>query len=117
MSSSSQRIASAVVVLMGLALAACALLPIFVLMTRKIGQVRREIASTKQGTLADVSSLVEESLSVSGVLLGKTMGKSDELSARFTSESRQLAELELRSVGLHAPPELVADARTPRPPA
>ena len=62
-----------------LALAAFALLPIFVLMTRKIGRVRREIASTKQGSLADISSLVEESLSVSGVLLGKTMGKGGEL--------------------------------------
>ena len=32
-----------------------------------------------QGTLADISSLVEESLSVSGVLLAKTMGQTDEL--------------------------------------
>jgi ATP-binding cassette subfamily B protein len=79
-----------------LALAAFALLPIFVLMTRKIGQVRREIASTKQGSLADISSLVEESLSVSGVLLGKTMGKGNELTDRFSFESRRLAELELR---------------------
>jgi ATP-binding cassette subfamily B protein len=79
-----------------LALAAFALLPIFVLMTRKIGRVRREIASTKQGSLADISSLVEESLSVSGVLLGKTMGKSSELTDRFSQESRRLAELELR---------------------
>jgi ATP-binding cassette, subfamily B, bacterial len=79
-----------------LALAAFALLPIFVLMTRKIGRVRREIASTKQGSLADISSLVEESLSVSGVLLGKTMGKGGELTDRFSQESRRLAELELR---------------------
>jgi ATP-binding cassette subfamily B protein len=79
-----------------LALAAFALLPIFVLMTRKIGRVRREIASTKQGSLADISSLVEESLSVSGVLLGKTMGKSGELTDTFSSESRRLAELEMR---------------------
>ena len=79
-----------------LALAAFALLPIFVLMTRKIGRVRREIASTKQGSLADISSLVEESLSVSGVLLGKTMGKSNELTENFSQESRRLAELEMR---------------------
>ncbi|MDX6567795.1 MAG: ATP-binding cassette, subfamily bacterial, partial [Gaiellales bacterium] len=79
-----------------LAVAAFALLPIFVLMTRKIGRVRREIASTKQGSLADISSLVEESLSVSGVLLGKTMGKGGELTDRFSQESRRLAELELR---------------------
>ena len=80
-----------------LAIAAFALLPIFVLMTRRIGRVRREIASTKQGSLADISSLVEESLSVSGVLLAKTMGQSDELTDRFSEESRRLADLELRS--------------------
>jgi ATP-binding cassette subfamily B protein len=79
-----------------LAVAAFALLPVFVLMTRKIGRVRREIASTKQGSLADISSLVEESLSVSGVLLGKTMGKSDDLTTSFSHESRRLAELELK---------------------
>jgi ATP-binding cassette subfamily B protein len=79
-----------------LAVAAFALLPVFVLMTRKIGRVRREIASTKQGSLADISSLVEESLSVSGVLLGKTMGKSDDLTTSFSQESRRLAELELK---------------------
>src|SRR3954453_22637140 len=56
-----------------LAAAAFALLPIFVLMTRRIGRLRKELTTTKQGTLADISALVEESLSVSGVLLAKTM--------------------------------------------
>jgi ATP-binding cassette subfamily B protein len=40
--------------------------------------------------------LVEESLSVSGVLLGKTMGRSPDLAERFTEESRTLADLEVR---------------------
>src|SRR5919108_1516372 len=56
-----------------LALAAFALLPVFVLMTRRIGAMRRRIAKTTQETMADISSLVQESLSVSGILLGKTM--------------------------------------------
>jgi ATP-binding cassette subfamily B protein len=79
-----------------LALAAFALLPIFVVLTRRIGKVRRAIATTKQGSLADLSSLVEESLSVSGVLLAKTMGRRATLTERFTSESSRLADLELR---------------------
>src|SRR4029077_2674277 len=41
--------------------------------------------------------LVEESLSVSGVMLGKTMGQGDVLTERFRTESARLAELELRS--------------------
>ena len=44
-----------------------------------------------------MSVLVEESLSVSGVLLGKTMGRSDELADRFTAESADLADLEVQS--------------------
>jgi ATP-binding cassette, subfamily B, bacterial len=80
-----------------LAVAAFALLPVFVLMTRRIGQKRRALTSTMQGTLADISTLVEESLSVSGVLLAKTMGQSDELTDRFVAESRLLADLEQRS--------------------
>ena len=49
-----------------LALFAFALIPIFVLLTRRVGNERRRIAKTTQETLADISSLVQESLSVSG---------------------------------------------------
>ncbi len=79
-----------------LTLASFAILPLFVWMTRRVGRVRRQITATKQGTMADMSSLVEESLSVSGVLLGKTMGQSGELSQRFREESGRLADLELK---------------------
>src|SRR5262249_60000667 len=75
---------------------AFALVPVFVLLTRRVGDERRKIASSTQETLADISSLVQESLSVSGVLLGKTMGRSDELADRFEGESRLLADLEVR---------------------
>ncbi len=73
------------------------LLPFFVALTRRVGNERKRITTQKQGRLADMSSLVQESLSVSGILLGKTMGRSDELAERFTTESRQLADLEVRS--------------------
>jgi len=73
------------------------LLPFFVWLTRRVGNERKRITSSKQGRLADMSSLVEESLSVSGILLGKTMGRSDELAKRFSAESEHLAELEVRS--------------------
>jgi ATP-binding cassette subfamily B protein len=73
------------------------LLPFFVALTRRVGNERKRITTQKQGRLADMSSLVEESLSVSGILLGKTMGRSDELADRFTAESHQLADLEVRS--------------------
>ncbi|MDX6549930.1 MAG: ATP-binding cassette, subfamily bacterial [Gaiellales bacterium] len=79
-----------------LTLASFAILPLFVWMTRRVGRVRKAITATKQGSLADISTLVEESLSVSGVLLAKTMGQTGELTGRFAEESRRLADLELR---------------------
>ena len=79
-----------------LALFAFALIPFFVLLTRRVGNERRRIAKTTQETLADISSLVQESLSVSGILLGKTMGRTDELADRFESDSLRLADLEVR---------------------
>src|SRR5689334_19784507 len=79
-----------------LAVFAFALIPIFVFLTRRVGKERREIAKTTQETLADISSLVQESLSVSGILLGKTMGRTNELADRFEGDSKRLAELEVR---------------------
>src|SRR5216117_2520989 len=79
-----------------LALFAFALIPLFALLTRRVGNERRRIAKTTQETLADISSLVQESLSVSGILLGKTMGRGDELADRFEDGSSQLADLEVR---------------------
>jgi ATP-binding cassette, subfamily B, bacterial len=80
-----------------LAVFSLALLPFFLWLTRKVGQERKRITSVRQSRLADMSTLVEESLSVSGILLGKTMGRGPELVRRFSGESAQLADLEVRS--------------------
>jgi len=80
-----------------LALFSFALLPFFVWLTRRVGVERRKITAIQQGRMADMTSLVEESLSVSGILLGKTMGRSGELVDRFTRESDELAGFEVRS--------------------
>jgi ATP-binding cassette, subfamily B, bacterial len=79
-----------------LALFAFALIPFFVLLTRRVGNERRRIAKTTQETLADISSLVQESLSVSGILLGKTMGRTNELADRFETDSLRLSDLEVK---------------------
>jgi ATP-binding cassette subfamily B protein len=79
-----------------LSLFAFALIPLFVLLTRRVGKERQRIAKTTQESLADISSLVQESLSVSGILLGKTMGRTEELADRFDRESMRLADLEVR---------------------
>jgi ATP-binding cassette subfamily B protein len=71
--------------------------PLFVYLTRRVGKVRRRITMTQQRRLADLSALVAESLSVSGIMLGKTMGRGGDLATRFTGESSEIAEFEVRS--------------------
>src|SRR5438309_8655415 len=73
-----------------LALFAFALIPLFVLLTRRVGTERRRIAMTTKETLADTSSLLQRSLSAYGIQLGKTMGRGDELADRFEGDSRRL---------------------------
>jgi ATP-binding cassette subfamily B protein len=80
-----------------LAAFALALLPLFVWLTKRVGDQRRKVTAERQASLADVSSIVQESLSVSGILLGKTMGRSADLALRFENESQRLAGLEVRS--------------------
>ncbi len=79
-----------------LAVFSLGLLPFFVVLTRRVGAQRKQITTTRQETIADMSSIVQESLSVSGILLGRTMGRSDALADRFGTESARLAELEVR---------------------
>jgi ATP-binding cassette, subfamily B, bacterial len=71
--------------------------PLFVWLTRRVGKARRTITTEQQRRLADLSALVAESLSVSGIMLGKTMGRGSDLANRFTSESHGIADLEVRS--------------------
>jgi ATP-binding cassette subfamily B protein len=80
-----------------LAVFALALLPLFVWLTKRVGAQRKKVTAERQASLADVSSIVQESLSVSGILLGKTMGRADDLAERFEGESKRLADLEVRS--------------------
>jgi ATP-binding cassette subfamily B protein len=80
-----------------LALASLVFVPPFVYLTRRVGAMRRRITTERQRRLADLSALVSESLSVSGIMLGKTMGRGRDLAQRFTGESREIADIEVRS--------------------
>src|SRR5262249_30265089 len=80
-----------------LAIISLVFVPPSVWMTRRVGQMRRRITTEQQRRLADMSALVAESLSVSGIMLGKTMGRGEDLAQRFTGESKDIADLEVRS--------------------
>ncbi|MCK7625722.1 ABC transporter ATP-binding protein/permease [Streptomyces sp. RS10V-4] len=73
------------------------LLPLFVWISRRVGNERKKITTKRQKQMAAMSAMVTESLSVSGVLLGRTMGRADSLTKRFAAESEQLVDLEVRA--------------------
>ncbi|MFD7733037.1 ABC transporter ATP-binding protein [Kitasatospora phosalacinea] len=73
------------------------LLPVFVWISRRVGRERKKITGERQRQLAELSSAVQESLSVSGILLGRTMGRSGSLTREFAERSDELAALEVRS--------------------
>ena len=80
-----------------LTVASLLLLPGFVWISRRVGRERKRIATQRQRQMATLAAIVTESLSVSGVLLGRTMGRSESLTKGFGSESEHLADLEVRS--------------------
>ncbi|GHH50102.1 ABC transporter ATP-binding protein [Streptomyces candidus] len=73
------------------------LLPVFVWISRRVGNERKKITTQRQRQMAAMSATVTESLSVSGILLGRTMGRSASLTKNFAEESERLVDLEVRS--------------------
>ncbi|MCF3123619.1 ABC transporter ATP-binding protein [Streptomyces arenae] len=73
------------------------LLPVFVWISRRVGRERKKIATERQKQMAVMAATVTESLSVSGVVLGRTMGRADSLTTSFAAESERLVDLEIRS--------------------
>ncbi|WP_277752882.1 ABC transporter ATP-binding protein [Thermomonospora catenispora] len=80
-----------------LTLASLTMLPGFVWVSRRVGGERRAISRERQRQFAELSSIVQESLSVSGIMLGHTMGRSRSLTDTFSAQSRRLADLEVRA--------------------
>jgi ATP-binding cassette subfamily B protein len=73
------------------------LLPVFVWISRRVGDERRRITTRRQKQMAAMAATVTESLSVSGILLGRTMGRADSLTKSFADESEALVDLEVRA--------------------
>jgi ATP-binding cassette subfamily B protein len=72
------------------------LLPVFLVATYKVGQIRRQVNSETQETVADMTSLIEETLSVSGMLLTKAFGRQHRETERFQEVNHRLTGLQIR---------------------
>ncbi|MFE3171775.1 ABC transporter ATP-binding protein [Amycolatopsis sp. NPDC059090] len=82
-----------------LALLSLVVVPLFLLFTLRLGGKQRKLARGRTRRMARLTTIVEESLSVTGVLLAKTMGNAKLMRDRFAEESREVAALE-RSAAL-----------------
>ena len=72
------------------------LMPLFLWLTVKVGRARREVATSTQRTLADMTTITEETLSVSGILLSKSFGRQRFEIDRFQGENVRLTGFLLR---------------------
>ncbi|MDM8083870.1 ABC transporter ATP-binding protein [Cellulomonas cellasea] len=79
-----------------LTIVAVALMPVFVVMQRRVGARRQVIARATQESLADMTAITEEALSVSGVLLTKVFNRSDAEIARYREENDRQVVLQVR---------------------
>ncbi len=72
------------------------MLPLFVWLTVKVGRARREVATNTAKTMADLTAVTEETLSVSGILLSKSFGRQRHEIGRFQGENERLTGLQMR---------------------
>jgi ATP-binding cassette, subfamily B, bacterial len=72
------------------------LMPLFLWLTVKVGKARQVVAASTQKSLAEISAITEETLSVSGVLLTKAFGRQPYELERFAGENQRLADLQVR---------------------
>lgn len=79
-----------------LTLMSLGILPLFLLLSRRVGKVRREVSGQTQESLADLTAHMQETLSVSGILLSKSFGRQGYEIGRFRKENSKLSALEIR---------------------
>ncbi len=79
-----------------LTLLSLGLVPVFLWLTYRVGNIRRGLSKETQKSLADLTAMMEETLSVSGVLLTKTFGRQRHETERFSKENQRLMDLVVR---------------------
>src|SRR2546427_73585 len=79
-----------------LTLISLGLLPVFLWITYKVGNVRRTTSKATQQSLASLTAMMQETLSVSGILLIKTFARQQYAEKRFQDENQKLTNLEVR---------------------
>jgi len=73
-----------------------AVVPVFVVLSNRVGGTRRRARRETQVSLAEMSAITQETLSVSGILLAKVFGRQDREIDRYSAENSRQADLQVR---------------------
>jgi ATP-binding cassette subfamily B protein len=73
-----------------------AIVPVFIVLSNRVGRTRRRARRETQVSLAEMSAITQETLSVSGILLAKVFGRQDREIARYEAENARQADLQVR---------------------
>jgi ATP-binding cassette subfamily B protein len=79
-----------------LTLVAVGILPFFILPTRRVGQVRKRLSKETQERLAELTSYIQETLSVSGFLLTRLFGAQAYEGTRFRDKAAAVRDLQIQ---------------------
>jgi ATP-binding cassette, subfamily B, bacterial len=72
------------------------LVPLFVLLTYRVGRLRRAVTAETQESMAEMSAITQETLSVSGILLSKVFERRQDEIERYRRANERLAGLQVR---------------------
>jgi ATP-binding cassette, subfamily B, bacterial len=76
---------------------AVSLIPVFAFFGKWVGNFSRDVRKGVQEQTSELNSMMQENLSVSGALLGKTIGRADVLAEKFDKENENLAKWQIKS--------------------
>jgi len=79
-----------------LTVVAIILLPVMILLQRRIGRVRARIAAATQHSLSEMSAMTQEALGVSGILLSKSFGRQHSEVQRYQRENNTQIDLQVK---------------------
>jgi ATP-binding cassette subfamily B protein len=79
-----------------LTLLSVGMVPLFLIIGKGVGEYARKVRTGIQEQTGELNSMMQETLSVSGILLTKTAGNGDVLLQRFDKENLELAKWQIR---------------------
>jgi len=79
-----------------LTLVAVGILPFFIFPTRRVGRLQQKLSSQTQERLAELTSYIQETLSVSGYLLTRLFGAQQYEAKRFADKAGSVRDLQIQ---------------------